>query len=296
MSDAHDIDALLQATPSKAVADRLVAWADATRNRIARGDMMIGILTIEDVAKIPAAYRTAAAHGNSTAWVKLAWWHAYPDFGEQDLESAEAAIQAAIETGAENAKLELAKIRWFFKRDTATEPEKRQAYRLVAEIVDSEPDNADAIYMLALLSTHGFGVAPSPELGFALQQRSADLGNSDAMFELYARYANGLGVPPDEELAFQACQRAANAGHSRAMYNIGAFNATGRGVPKNIPEAIKWYERAADAGNPSAMAGLAMIYATGDGVEPDREYAQEMFDQADYCGLDVTHLREQVGL
>lgn len=44
------------------------------------------------------------------------------------------------------------------------------------------------------------------------------------------------------------------------------------------------------------MAGLAMIYATGDGVEPDRKYAEELFDRAQYCGLDVSHLRERVGL
>ncbi|TWT87803.1 tetratricopeptide repeat protein [Stieleria varia] len=296
MSDTPDIDALLQSTPSNAVAGQLVAWADLTRNQIARGDMMLGILTFDEVAKIPVAYQTAAQHGEPSAWVTLAWWHAYPDFGEPDLKSAEYAIAAAIDANVENAKLELAKIRWFFKRDSATESETQQAYQFVSEVVASDPDDADAIYILALLTTHGFGVAASPESGFELQERSADLGNADAMFEIYAHHANGLGVPVDEELAFNACQRAANAGHSRAMYNLGAFNATGRGTPKNMPEAVKWYERAADAGNPSAMAGLAVIYATGDGVEMDHEYAQEMFDQADYCGLDVSHLREQVGL
>jgi TPR repeat protein len=78
------------------------------------------------------------------------------------------------------------------------------------------------------------------------------------------------------------------------MYSLGAFNASGRGLPKNISEAIKWYKRAADKGNASAMAGLAAIYASGDGVEPDREYAQELLDQADYCGLDVSQLREKL--
>lgn len=226
----------------------------------------------------------------------LAWWLAYPEYGEPDLESAEIAIQTAIKANVGNATLELAKIRWFFKRDTATEAEQQQAYQLVSELVESTPDNSDAIYILALLTTHGFGVAASPQSGFELQERSANLGNADAMFELYAHYSNGLGVPADEELAVKACQRAADAGHSRAMYNIGAFNASGRGITKNIPEAIKWYERAADAGNPSAMAGLAAIYATGDGVDVDCEYAKQMFDQADYCGLDVSQMRKQVGL
>lgn len=296
MSESLDIDALLQSQPSTTVAKQLVAWADRTRTQIARGDMMLGTLTIDDVAKIPVAYQTAAQQGESSAWVTLAWWFVYPEFGEADLEAAERALRAAIDANADNAKFELAKIRWFFKRETASESEQQQAYQSVSDIVASHPDNADAVYILALLTTHGFGVAASPKLGIELLERSADLGNADAMFEIYVHHANGLGVPVNEKLAFEACQRAANAGHSRAMYNLGAFNATGRGTPKDMQEAVKWYERAADAGNPSAMVGLAIIYATGDGVETDREYAQEMFDQADYCGLDVSHLRGQVGL
>jgi uncharacterized protein len=80
------------------------------------------------------------------------------------------------------------------------------------------------------------------------------------------------------------------------MYNMGAFNASGRAMPKNTPEAIRWYKLAADAGNPSAMVGLAVIYATGDGVVPDRDYAEQMLDQADYCGLNVSQVRKQLGL
>ena len=67
-------------------------------------------------------------------------------------------------------------------------------------------------------------------------------------------------------------------------------------MPKNIPEAVEWYERAADAGNPSAMIGLAVIYATGDGVEVNQELAEQLFDQADYCGMDASRVRKQVGL
>src|SRR5262249_26049536 len=252
-----DIDRLLSAAPSAEVAWQLVQWADSTRNRIVRGDMMIGILTPNEVAKIPVAYRSAAEYGDSSAWVKLAWWYALPQFGEPDVKSAEAALQQAINANVENAKLELVKIRWFFKRQTATPVERQEAYEMVSGIADLDPRNAEAVYFLALLSTHGFGVEPSPQRGFALQERAAELGNADAMFELYVHYIHGLGVPSDENAALQACRQAAEAGHSRAMYNLGAFNASGRSMPKNIPEAIKWYERASDSGNPSAMAGLA---------------------------------------
>src|SRR5262249_25872298 len=77
-----DINALLSAKPSPSVAGQLVEWAAATRNRIARGDMIIGILAPEEVGKIPAAYRAAAAHGVPEAWLALAWWHANPQIWE----------------------------------------------------------------------------------------------------------------------------------------------------------------------------------------------------------------------
>jgi TPR repeat protein len=296
MSKPADINTLLKAKPSPAVARQLVEWAADARNRIARGDMMIGILTPDEVQKIPLAYLAAAQHGEPDAWVALAWWHAHPQFGRADLEAAEQALKAALDAKVSKARLELVKIRWFFKRDTATVNEKKEAHGLVSGIVEADPNNAEGLYFLALLTTHGFGVAASPNAGFKLQKKAADLGNADAMFELYIHYANGLGVAANEAAALDACRRAAEAGHSRAMYNLGAYNASGRGVPKNIPEALRWYERAAAVGNPSAMVGLAVIYATGDGVEKNREYAEQWFDQADYCGLDVSQVRKQVGL
>ncbi len=296
MSRTSKIDALLQSPPSTALAGQLVAWADATRDRIARSEMEVGLLSIDEVLKIPTAYQTAAQQGDPNAWITLAWWHARPDVGNADLKAAEKAMRAAIDANVATATLELAKMRWFFKRQTATKPEENEAYQLVSEVVNSDPDNADALYILALLTTHGFGVTASPKRGFELLEQSAALGNTDALFEIYIHHAKGIGVPIHEKRALQACQRAADAGHPRAMYNMGAFNAAGRGMPKDIPEAIKWYERAADAGNPSAMVGLAVIYATGDGVETNPFYAQEMFDQAEYHGLDVSHIREAVGL
>src|SRR5262249_6671278 len=80
MSKPADIDSLLKAKPSRAVARKLVEWAATTRQKIVRGDMMLGILNPEEVAKIPVAYRTAAQHGEPDAWLQLAWWHAQPQF------------------------------------------------------------------------------------------------------------------------------------------------------------------------------------------------------------------------
>ena len=295
MSKPLDIDALLKAKPSAAVARRLVEWSADARNRIARGDMMTGILTADDVKKIPKAYKAAAEYGATDAWIALAWWYANPEFGEPDLKAAEQCLKSATDAKVANAPLELVKIRWFFKRDTATAREKKEAYRIVSSIVECDPKQAEGVYFLALFTTHGFGVAASPEAGVKLQEQASELGNADAMFELYVHYARGFGVAKNEIAALRMCRRAAEAGHSRAMYNMGAYNASGLGMRKNIAKAIKWYERAAEAGNPAAMVGLAVIYATGDGVEADREYAEQMLGQADFLGLDVSGVREQLG-
>ncbi|HEY9785879.1 MAG TPA: hypothetical protein V6D17_10790, partial [Candidatus Obscuribacterales bacterium] len=121
-----EIDALLSAPRSQAVAEQLVEWADKTRCHILRGDMMIGILSMDEVAKIPAAYEAAALSGLTDAWVKLAWWYATPEFGDADVEMAEASLNKAIAAGVPEAQMELVKIVWFFKRETATDSQKRK--------------------------------------------------------------------------------------------------------------------------------------------------------------------------
>src|SRR5262249_50815749 len=120
MNQPANIDALLKGKPSHAAARELIDWAADTRNRIARGDMMVGILTAEEVSKIPDAYRKAAEFGEPDAWLALAWWHANPQFGDPDLEAAEQALRTAVLAQVPNAGLELAKLRWWFKRDTST--------------------------------------------------------------------------------------------------------------------------------------------------------------------------------
>jgi TPR repeat protein len=77
---------------------------------------------------------------------------------------------------------------------------------------------------------------------------------------------------------------------------MGAFHATGQHLPKDPAAAVHWYERAADAGNPRASVNLAVMYANGEGVERNLERARTLLDDAEYLGLDVTSLRETLGL
>jgi uncharacterized protein len=296
MNDSSEIDTLLLAPASEAVAEQLINWANAARNEVLRGDMMLGILTADDVAKIPLAYEKAAQYGKPEAWLRLAWWYAQPEFGEQDLDKALASVQKAIDAGVAEAPLELVKIVWFFKGDDATESEKKQVYQILSSIFEAGDPGAEVTYLLALITCVGFGTTASPERAFELLQKAASLGLATAMFELSLYYAKGIGVAPNQEASFKACRAAAEAGHPRAMYNLGAFYATGHHVPKDAVESRKWYELAAEAGNASALVGLAAIYATGDGADADPDYARELLEQADYCGINTNEIRRQLAL
>jgi TPR repeat protein len=285
-----DIKERLAAARTESDGRELVEWADETARQIARGDMMIGIVSVDEASKIPAAYRLAAELGVATAWLKLAWWSVAPLYGDTFFAAANDALARAVAADVTGAKLDAVKIRWHYLRDDLQEEERHQTFQYASDLAKS--GIAEALYYVGLLTCGGFGTKADPAAAFQIQNQAADLGNSDAMFEIYVHYANGLGVPRDQQAAFAANKRAAEAGHSRAAYNLGAFFATGHLVPKDMTESVKWYERAADAGNAQAMANLALIYGTGDGVAKDLAYAEQLLDQADYLGLDVSPARE----
>lgn len=289
------IDALL-ASPSSETGSQLVAWADSARERIVGGELMIGLLPLDDVPKIPLAYQAAAEHGLPSAWITLSQWFCKPEHGEPDLYAAESAIKRAIDESVEGAALELVKLRWFYQREMATVAEQAEAFGIAEAIVASEPKNSEAIYILALLQSQGFGTDESPEEAVKLLKEAAKLENNDAVFELFLYHYMGLGVAKDERKAMTFLRKAADAEHARAMYNMGAFHATGTGEEKDMAKAIGWYERASAAGSVHALLGLATIYGTGDGVEVNMEYAEDCLNEAEYCGAYVDDVRERIGL
>lgn len=287
---------ILSAPPSEQAGRALLEWARDIEARVVRGDLMLGILAIDDVKEVHSALARAGEYGIGEAWVELASWLANPPIGEPDLVGAEEALRAAVRLDVPKARHRFAELRWYYRRDEASEQERDETYHVVREILDGNPADPEAIYLLGLLTCQGFGTNADPTAAVELQRRAAELGSAAAQFELYVHYAMGLGVEKDGRAAFDANLKAVEAGHPRALYNMGSFHATGNLVPKDTAKAAEWYERAADAGNARAAATLAMMYATGDGVAQDAEYASELFDQAEYLGFDVSELRESVGL
>jgi hypothetical protein len=292
---ADSIDELMKAAPSADTAKKILDWASDVGQRVLRGDLMIGILSIEEVEKMPAALRRAAECGHQEAWFRLAEWYERPAWGEPSAELADEALRRALDHQVPGAGLALARMRWFHRREEATEAEEAEAYGLVAALVKQNDDNDEAIYLLGLMTCAGFGTPPDPAAAFELQRKAASLGNADASFELYVHLSTGLGVAADEKAAFEHVQRAAQAGHARAAYNLGAFLATGRYGKKDMAEAANWYQRACDLGNGRACATLATLYASGDGVAQDRDRARGLFDVAADLGFDPSAIKDEIG-
>lgn len=291
-----EIDTLIERAETRDDAQALANWAGNLRGRILRGDMILGVLSTDEVALAPAALRKAASLGLPSALLQLGEWLARPPFGKSNLLEAEEALQEAVDTGVSGAEIQLVRLRWFYRRETASAAEQREAFGLLEKLAADGPGDAEVLHLLGLLTCQGFGTDRDPAAAADLQKGAAELGSASALFELFLHHKTGLGVPVDEQGALAFLRRSADAGHPRAMYNMGALLATGSGLPKDLAAAVDWYERAADAGNVRATVTLAAMYAKGEGVARDIDHAKELFDEAEYLGLDVSAIRKAVGL
>lgn len=272
----NQIDA--SSTPADATA--LIEWAKATIGKIERGDMMIGIMSVDVARMVPIALRKALDIGVAEAGLYLADWLLRTPIGEPDLLGAEGVLLEAIALGMDGACVQLMKYRWFYRRETCTDAEAKQAFILLETWCAKNLEDGEALYLLGLVTCHGFGSSANPSESARILNVAARLGNADAMFELFIYYANGIGVAQDDSMAIDFLRRAAEAEQTRAMYNLGAFYATGRYVPMDQALAVDWYTRAANAGHARAADTLATMYENGLGVEPDKALARrfrEMF-------------------
>lgn len=258
--------------------------------------MMIGILSVDDVREAPSALRLAIDWRATEALLDLASWLVSPPLDEPDLLGAEAVLREAITANIPNAKMRLVELRWFYERESASQDQRIEAFELLRGLLQETGDDAQILHLLGLLTCQGFRTEADPTEAVQFQKRAAALGSAAALFELSIHYATGLGVAQDDQAALDMTKQAANAGHPRAMYNSAAFFATGRYVSQDLTSAIQWYQCASDAGHPRATLTLAVMYARGEGVEKDADYADELFSEAEYMGLDVQAARESVGL
>jgi hypothetical protein len=128
MSTANDdIETLLAAAPSAEAGRALLGWVKNLYGRIDRGDMMVGILSAAEVGRAPQALERAIDCGVAEARMALADWQASPPFGEPAPAAAVATLRAAIAAGVAGARLRLAQVQWFHRRDEASPAEQAPA-------------------------------------------------------------------------------------------------------------------------------------------------------------------------
>lgn len=289
------LDELLDSPRTAELAKRIDSWVEALPGRLLAGDALIGLLSVDELRRVPEALDISIACGSTKAWDLLARWLTEPEVGEPDLVGADRAACRAIEADPANGWKTLFDVRWHHRRDDAT-PEQRRELVGILEARRASDEDGSIRYSLALLTNAGFGTPADPEQAFALLTQAAALDHADALFELGVYRSQGIGAPKDEAQTVELIRRAAELNHPRALYNMGAFHASGTYVAKDMAAAASWYERAWDVGHLQAGINLALMYGTGDGVKLDRSYAAELLNQVEWCGGDVDEMRERLDL
>jgi TPR repeat protein len=90
-----------------------------------------------------------------------------------------------------------------------------------------------------------------------------------ALYLLGVACSQGFGVAEDQRLARIWWERAANAGHAYSMFTLGHLHEAGDGVPADLSKAMAWYENAARAGLSAACDNLAALHLNGEKLEKD---------------------------
>lgn len=287
-----NIDEILMKPPSKESANLAMEWYQDLQLRLMRGDLMIGILSMEEVEKAENALQFAYKGGCTEALFELVNYYK-KDYKYNKVEEI---LKEAIKAGVKDAVIKLIEFRWFELRDGLPEEEEAETCKMLIEYMKENENAHNVIYLYGLFLCAGFGTKRDPVAAFKLQEKAAAMGNSNALFELYIHYSTGIGTEIDNEKAFEANLKAAEAGHYRACYNMGSFYATGKYVKKDMLKAVEWYSMAVDAGSGQASATLAVMYAQGEDVEKDMNKAEELFREAEYLGFDTERYREMAGM
>ncbi|MCC4790876.1 DUF2971 domain-containing protein [Vibrio splendidus] len=149
---------------------------------------------------------------------------------------------------------------------------------------ESELDNGNKMFNLAIDCINGEGCEPSVEKAIEYYIKSSEQGNSRAMFNLALHYDKGNGVEQSTEKAIEYYQRAAELGSGKASYNLAVIYKFGEHVERSIDKAIKYYKQASELGSSKAMYALGVAYLFGEGVTQSYENSNEYFHKAAELG------------
>src|SRR6202045_3918204 len=137
----------------------------------------------------------------------------------------------------------------------------------------AEAELPTAIYLLAVLTEQGVGVARDPAVAAELYRHAAERGQRSAQLRWGLALMEGRDVEQDVVLGESWLRRAALAGDPDAAALVGDLYVRNGRLPPNYTEAAGWYRRAAEAGHIAAARALGSLYLTGAGVAADPDEA-----------------------
>lgn len=259
--------------------------AKKIREKIDRGDLIIGLLDTKEVDVMIDLYTKSGNLGNPEGWYELGMVY-YVGIGvEQDAEKAVTYFQLAAESGyGIDAWIKYVRIAYF--ANLISMPA-NDIIGLVEKL--EKEDSSGELYLLkGYMLYQGYAYQEDLEASLLAHQKSANKGNSDAMFELCIYYTQGIGTEQDLQKALSWCVKAAENNNTRAIYNLGTYYATGyETIPKDTNMAVKYYTKAANLGHGKAAGQLAAMYIMGEEVDKNEEKAKIFYKLAFENDFDV---------
>lgn len=137
----------------------------------------------------------------------------------------------------------------------------------------SEGD-ADALYLLGVMTRDGLGVSVDTEEAKRLFEAAARQG--------HLRSVNALRAIKNEtyKLEFAKVQPEAEAGKAQAQNRLGEMYEFGQGVDRDLDSAFAWFGKAADQGLIAAVHNVARSHNFGSGTPVNYVVAEQLYLEA----------------
>lgn len=166
----------------------------------------------------------------------------------------------------------------------------KKAAKLLIEILDIDPQHAQAAHSLAFLYAKGQGLEADLGKAKELYERARQAGCERSTTNLGCMYENGAGVEQDLEKAKELYEEAHQAGNALATNNLGYMYLMGRGVEQSHEKAAYFFDLAHLSGVKNATFNLGYMYEKGLGVQQSFSLAKELYEDAHQAGIPLARI------